>query len=215
MAPSKIPTRTVERLARYRRIVRERAEKGVQSLYSHELAALAAGTAAQVRRDLMSIGCTGSSNYGYRVAELLESIGRAIDDSQVQRVALVGVGNLGAALLDFAAHCCPNLVISAAFDLDPAKTDRVYHGVHVYNDSRIAEVVRAEKIDVAITCVPASAAQEVVDQLVAAGVTGILNFAPKILRTPINVYVEQIDMTVALEKVAYFTRLRGAARKER
>jgi redox-sensing transcriptional repressor len=215
MAPSKIPTRTVERLARYRRIVRERADKGVQSLYSHELAALAAGTAAQVRRDLMSIGCTGSSNYGYRVVELLESIGRAIDDFDIQRVALVGVGNLGAALLDFVVHCCPNIVISAAFDLDFTKTDRVYHGVHVYNDSRIAEIVREEKINVAIICVPASAAQEVVDQLVAADVTGILNFAPKILRTPINVYVEQIDMTVALEKVAYFTRLRGAARKER
>ena len=215
MTPSKIPTRTVERLARYRRIVRERADKGVQSLYSHELAALAAGTAAQVRRDLMSIGCTGSSNYGYRVSELLESIGRAIDDADLQRVALVGVGNLGAALLDFAAHCCPNIVISAAFDLDPGKTDRVYHGVRVYNDSSIAEVVRAEKISVAIICVPAAAAQEVVDQLVAAGVSGILNFAPKILRVPINVYVEQIDMTVALEKVAYFTRLRDAARKER
>jgi redox-sensing transcriptional repressor len=215
MAPPKIPTRTVERLSRYRRIVREKSGVGVQSLFSHELAALAVGTAAQVRRDLMSIGCTGSSNYGYKVTELLDSIGRAIDGPSVQRVALVGVGHLGAALIDFVEHCCPKLVISAAFDDDPSKSDRVYHGVRVYGDSRIAEVVRAEDITVAIVCVPADAAQEVVDQLVAAGVSGILNFAPVSLRAAISTYVEQIDMTVALEKVAYFTRQKGAARKER
>ncbi len=215
MATSGIPTRTVERLGKYRRIVRERADKGVQTLFSHELAKLAAGTAAQVRRDLMSIGCTGSSNYGYRVDDLLASIGRAIDGPIEQRVALVGLGHLGAALIDFVEHSCPNLVVSAAFDVDRGKIDRVYHGVRVYGDDAIGSVVAQQGIGVAIVAVPGEAAQEVVDQLVAAGVSGILNFAPVTLRTPLNVYVEQIDMTVTLEKVAYFTRQAGAHRKER
>jgi redox-sensing transcriptional repressor len=215
MVSSSIPTRTVERLGRYRRIVKENADRGVTSLFSHELAKLAAGTAAQVRRDLMSIGCTGSSNYGYRVDDLLASIGRAIDGPIEQRVALVGLGHLGSSLIDFVEHCCPNLVVAAAFDIDPAKTDRVHHGVRVYGDAAIAEVVSKLGIDVAIVAVPAEAAQEVVDQLVAAGVLGILNFAPVTLRTPRNVYLEHIDMTVTLEKVAYFTRQSGAHKKER
>jgi len=215
MALSRIPTRTVERLGRYRRIVRERAGAGSQTLFSHELAALAAGTAAQVRRDLMSIGCTGSSNYGYRISELLSSIAKAIDGPDEQRVALVGVGHLGAALIGFVEHCCPNLNIAAAFDTDPAKIGRVFHGVRVYDDGSIPQIVEAQRIAVAIVCVPGDAAQEVVDRLVAAGVTGVLNFAPVTLRAPLNVFIEQIDMTVALEKVAYFTRQDSANRKER
>jgi redox-sensing transcriptional repressor len=215
MSPSSIPTRTVERLGRYRRIVKERADRGVSSLFSHELAKLAAGTAAQVRRDLMSIGCTGSSNCGYRVDDLLACIGRAIDGPLEQRVALVGLGHLGSALIDFVEHSCPNLVIAAAVDVDPSKTARVYHGVRVSADASIAEVVSKQSIAVAIVSVPAEAAQDVVDQLVAAGVSGILNFAPVTLRTPRNVYVEHIDMTVTLEKVAYFTRHAGAQKKER
>jgi redox-sensing transcriptional repressor len=215
MAARGIPTKTVERLCRYRRIVREKAGKGVQSLFSHDLAKLAAGTAAQVRRDLMSIGCSGSSNYGYRLDDLMKAIGNAIDSIAEQRVALVGLGHLGSALIDFVEHCCPKLVISAAFDVDPAKIGRVYHGVRVYGDNEIQHIIAEQKIDIAIVAVPGEASQEVVDELVAAGTRGILNFAPTTLRTPINVYIEQIDLASTLEKVAYFTRRHSAHRKER
>lgn len=215
MAPRKIPTRTVERLSRYRRILKARNGSGAQTLFSHELAALAAVTAAQVRRDLMSIGCTGGSNYGYRISDLLSSIAGAIDGPGRQRVALVGAGHLGVALIGFVDHYCPNLEIAAAFDTDPGKIGRVFHGVRVYGDDSIPRTVADLGIEVAIVSVPGDSAQEVVDRLVLAGVTGILNFAPITLRAPLNVFVEPIDMTVALEKVAYFTRQHSAGRKER
>jgi redox-sensing transcriptional repressor len=140
------------------------------------------------------------------VDELLDGIALALDADRPEPVALVGIGNLGRALLAFFQGRRPRLAIAAAFDADPTKVGRVIHGCRCHEIDRIDEVVAAEGIRTAIIAVPASEAQSVADRLTAAGILGVLNFSPAVLRTPPQVFVENIDMTTALEKVAYFAR---------
>ena len=205
-----VSDRTIGRLSLYRRILQLLQAEDVRSVFSHQLAAMAGCTAAQVRRDLMAVGYVGSPARGYDVSGLMESIRDFLDVPGGQRVALAGVGNLGKALLTYFAGRRPSLQIAVAFDSDAYKVNRVIHGCRCYPIESVAEVLKARDIRVAIISVPAPAAQQVADALVQAGVRGILNFAPTRLRVPPNVWVEDIDMAVALEKVAYFAR-RGAA----
>jgi redox-sensing transcriptional repressor len=167
---------------------------------------MAGVTAAQVRRDLMAVGYTGSPTRGYGVGELMESIGKFLDASEGEGVALIGVGNLGRAILAYFGGRRPKLAIVAAFDNDAVKVNRVVLGVRCHAMTELAQILAEQVIHTAIITVPAAAAQEVTDQLVRAGVRGLLNFAPASLRVPEGVFVEDIDMTVALEKVAYFAR---------
>lgn len=206
---STVSVRTVGRLSLYRRLLSGLVADGVRSVYSHELAALAGSSAAQVRRDLMVIGYSGSPNRGYQVLELMNSIGEFLDNPAGQRVGLVGVGNLGRALLSYFTGRRPKLSIVAAFDSDPEKVDRVVHGCRCYRLEELADTVRQLDIGVGIITVPAHAAQDVAERMVAAGIRGILNFAPVRLRVPADVYVEDLDMTTSLEKAAYFARQRA------
>jgi redox-sensing transcriptional repressor len=204
--PPTFSVRTIGRLSLYRRLLNNMVVGGVKYLFSHDLANMAGVTAAQVRRDVMAVGYNGSPTRGYDVAELAASIGAFLDAGDTQGVALVGVGNLGRAVLTFFAGRRPNLAIVAAFDRDPAKTGRVLHGCRCFLAEDMPRVVKELKIAIAILAVPAAEAQAVADQLVAAGVRGLLNFAPTPLRVPPNVYVEDMDMTAGLEKVAFFAR---------
>ncbi len=208
-----VPVKTIGRLSLYRRLLNTLLTAGTQSIYSHQLAALAGGTAAQVRRDMMSIGYTGSPKRGYDIHELVESIGVFLDSPRNQGVALVGIGNLGRAIMSYFAGRRPHLSIVAAFDLDPYKVNRVIMGCRCYPMSQLSEIVASLNIQVGIVTVPAPEAQATADQMVSAGIRGILNFAPVPLRVPPEVYVEDIDMTMSLEKVAYFARL-NAPEKE-
>lgn len=167
---------------------------------------MAGVTAAQVRRDMMAVGYSGSPTRGYDVRALADSIGDFLDAPEGQGVALVGIGNLGRAIMAYFTGRRPRLSIIAAFDNDPTKIDRVIHGCRCYAFSELPEVVRSNKISIAILSVPSGEAQNVADVLVRAGVTGILNFAPMPVRVPPGVYVEDIDMTMSLEKVAFFAR---------
>jgi redox-sensing transcriptional repressor len=206
-----VSQKTIGRLSLYRRLLTNTADEA-RYIFSHKLASLAGFTAAQVRRDLMEIGYTGSTTRGYDRAELAGAIGKFLDDPHGTQVALVGIGNIGRAILAYFAGRRPKLAIVAAFDIDPAKTGRVIHGCRCYLLSELPQVAAELDITVGITAVPASAAQDVADALVAAGVTGILNFAPHRLRVPPDVYVEDVDMTTSLEKAAYFSRKHRAKR---
>jgi len=198
--------RMVGRLSVYRRLLTGLRAESVQNVYSHQLARMAGCTAAQVRRDLMAVGYTGTPTRGYDVLGLTESIGRYLDPPEHQHVAIVGVGNLGRAILAFFANRRPKLSIVAAFDSDPAKVNRVIHGCRSYPIDQLAEVVAREKILVGIITVPAPEAQKVADLLANAGVRGILNFAPVAIHVRDRVYVEDMDITVSLERVAFFAR---------
>lgn len=200
------PEKTVERVSVYRRLLQKDLSDGKSNIFSHELAGRTGGTAAQVRRDLMVLGFSGGSRRGYSISGLIDRIGEFLDSPNGEPVALVGVGNLGRALLPFFAAYRPNLKIVAAFDSNPAKTGRVIHGCRCHSTEELEEVIAGEGIRVAINAVPAGQAQGVADRLVAAGVHGILNFVPVPLHVPPSVVVEAIDITTALEKVAYLAR---------
>jgi len=208
---SRVTEQTVGRLSLYRRLLARLHARHTQHIYSHELAEAAGVTAAQVRRDLMVLGCSGSPRHGYEVAELAAAIDDCLDAPEVQCVAVIGIGNLGRALLAFFASRHPNLRVVAGFDNDPLKTDHVVHGCRVYAMERLAQVAAERGIRIVMLTVPASEAQKVADLCVAADMRGILNFAPVPLHVPEGVYVSDVDLTMSLEKVAFFARQANGA----
>jgi redox-sensing transcriptional repressor len=202
-SPAGIPVNTLGRLSLYRRLLIEQLAVGARQVYSHQLASMAVSTAAQVRRDLMTIGFTGSPRKGYAIQELVEAINAVLARSVDTAVALVGVGNLGRAVLAYYGNRQP-IRFAAAFDRAPEKTGRILHGCRCYPVDQMAEVIQRDAIHVGVIAVPAAEAQAVADQLVLAGVKGILNFAPVRLRVPAGLYVENVDLMMALDRVAYY-----------
>lgn len=162
---------------------------------------------------MMFTGCMGSPGRGYRKRELIESISSVLDEPSVQKVALIGAGNLGRAILAYFAGRRPNLQITASFDSDPQKTGRVINGCRCYAMSELKTVLEAEGILAAILAVPAARAQQTTDILVEAGIRGILNYAPVPLRVPDGVFLEERDMTMSLETVAFFARRTALEKK--
>jgi redox-sensing transcriptional repressor len=204
-----IPERVVGRLSQYRRFLMRLKAAGNTHVYSHNLAEISGGTAAQVRRDMMTIGATGSPTKGYEIDVLVDRIGQSLDAPSGQKAVLVGAGNLGKALLHFFSEGRTKLSIAAVFDNDPAKQGQSMYGCDgciCHHIDKLEAVVKESGADVGIITVPSSAAQEVADCLSSAGVKGILNFAPITITVDSNIYVEDIDMTMSLEKVAYFAR---------
>jgi redox-sensing transcriptional repressor len=210
---SDVSGKTIGRLSLYRRVLYGLLAEGERNVFSHQLAVYAGGSAAQVRRDVMALGYTGSPIRGYDVQELIRSIGNFLDSQSGQSAALVGIGNLGRALLAYFSGRRPRLRIEAAFDNDPTKTNRVIHGCRCYDVAEMDEVVKQNGIEIGIVTVPAEQAQAVAERLCGAGAFGLLNFAPVRLWVPEHVYVEDIDMTMSLEKVAYFARERAKGQK--
>ncbi|NLF29581.1 MAG: redox-sensing transcriptional repressor Rex [Planctomycetes bacterium] len=201
-----ISQRVIGRLSQYRRGIQDLLAEGQTHVFSHQLADLAGATAAQVRQDMRVTGFSGSTTKGYDVKRLADCLARFLDAPAPQPVALVGVGNLGRAIMTFFAHRHRNLRIVAAFDVDPRKVDRTFGGATCYDISRAEDILQRLHIRVAILAVPAPEAQAVAERLVQAGVTGILNFAPVPLHLGDGIFIEPIDMTASLEKVAFFAR---------
>jgi len=206
-----ISPRTIERLSLYRRLLLPRHEGEGSYIFSHDLAELAGVTATQVRRDFMQLGCMGVPRTGYRIGDLLSGISNILDAPSGQRAALVGVGHLGAALLNHFSGRWRWLHIHAAFDTDPAKTGGTIHGCQCFPLTDLSHLVRERNIELGIITVPKEHAQEVADLLITSGVRGLLNFAPLRLRHPATIYVENVDLTSAFETVAYFSRSRSSS----
>ena len=206
MAAKKLPDKTVERLSQYRRTLLIANATGKHHIFSHELAALLHITSVQVRRDIMLIGYSGTLRQGYDVKELIEIIGKIIDSKEGQKVAVIGIGNLGRAIIGYFSGKRTKLTVVAAFDTNPEKVDRIYAGVSCYQFDRLTEIIKQENITIAVLTVPASDAANVADMLVMAGIKGILNFTPKPINVPSNVYLEEYDIITSLEKLAYFVK---------
>lgn len=202
----KVSEKNIERLLLYRRILNSVSLENNENIYSHQLAILADSTPEQVRRDIMSIGYSGSSSKGYNINQLINSISEFVDSDDIQKVAIIGVGHLGRSVMDYFQGRRPKLKIAATFDNDPAKINRVLHGCRCYPVDKMVDVIKSEGINVAILSVPGSAAQDVAERLVEAGIKGILNYAPIKLKLPQDIYVENRDMLLAVEKVAFLAR---------
>jgi redox-sensing transcriptional repressor len=196
-------------MSRYRRLLASLRAEGVQSIYSHQLARHAVVSAAQVRRDLMVIGYSGSPNRGYDVDACIASIGSFLDGTLRQEVALVGVGNLGRAILSHVEDKSSSVAIVAAFDVDPRLADTVIHGVRCFDVALAESLVSDLGIEIAVLTVPGAAAQDAADTLVRAGVKSLISFAPVPLHLPNDIFVEYMDITAALESAAYFARPGG------
>jgi redox-sensing transcriptional repressor len=201
-----ISEKNIERLSLYRRLLDHIKRQGKANVFSHELSTLSTNSSAQVRRDLMVIGHSGSPTKGYNVEKLIDAIDTLLDGKREQRIALVGVGTLGRAVLDHFLGRRSKLRIVAAFDIADNKVNRVINECKVYPVEELESRIQESSITLGILAVPASSAQDTADKMVMAGIRGILNFVPVPLRVPINVYVEDIDLIMAMEKVAFFTR---------
>jgi redox-sensing transcriptional repressor len=203
---SDISEKTIERLILYRSLLYQYKSDAEPAIFSHQLAKMAGFSSAQVRRDLMEIGYSGSPAHGYLREALIDSIGSMVDPPGREEVALAGIGYIGRAILAYFQGRSTHLEITAAFDTDPEKTDRVIHGCRCHPAEHLEKVVADRRIRIGILCVPSGQAQGVAERFVAAGVKGILNYAPTRLQIPESVYVENRDMITAVEKVAFFAR---------
>ncbi len=197
---------TIERLSAIRRYLREQERSGRARVFSHDLAGCWTGSAAQVRRDLMTIGYHGSNSRGYEIAGLRARLDEVLGSPSQQGAALVGVGHIGRALLSYFVARNPSVEVRAGFDVDARLAGRVIHGCRCHRVDDLEAVLRADPVTVGIVAVPAEAAQEIASRLVGAGVTGLVSFAPVTLSVPEGVFVERIDIAVLLEKAAYFAR---------
>lgn len=201
-----LPHKTVERLSQYRRSLLLILSKEKTHVFSHEIAQMLHITPVQVRRDLMLIGYSGNLRRGYDIKELIELIGKIIDTEKGQKVAVIGLGNLGKAFISYFKGKRAKLTIVAAFDNNPDKVDRLYDGVPCFHVSRMQEIIKNENISIAIITVPSEQAPVIAETLVLAGIKGLLNYTPKPLNVTPYVYLEEYDMITSLEKVAFFAK---------
>lgn len=204
---SRLPRASVGRLSLYLRRLEELLREGAAKVSSGQLGEALGVTAAQVRKDLAYLGSLGRSGIGYQTAELIRVIRRALGVDRDWAVAVVGVGNLARALLRYRGFQQRCFRFVALFDADPAKVGQVVEGLEVQPSERIASVVAATGAELGLLAVPSEAAQATADALVAAGVRGILNFAPAVLRLPPGVSLVSVDLTVQLEQLAFLVQL--------
>ena len=208
MKYSKIPEATIRRLSRYARCLEEMEDKGEKVVSSAQLATKCMVNPAQVRKDLAYFGEFGIRGVGYYVKDLLNDIKRILGLNKEWRMALIGIGNLGSALLSYKDFLKQNYKIVAAFDIDPPKvigrvSEKLGKPVEILHINRIKEVARERKIEIGLITTPASEAQGVANLLVEAEVRGILNFAPAQITVPEGFTVKDVFFTTILDNLAY------------
>jgi redox-sensing transcriptional repressor len=201
-----LPHKTIERLSQYRRALLLCHAKGMSHIYSHEIARIQHITAVQVRRDIMLIGYTGTLRKGYNVKELIDLIGHIIDSDEGINVCVVGIGNLGRAITNYFSGKRTKLSIVAVFDVDKSKIGKKYHGIECHSVEDIGKIIKEKNIEIGIMTVPGEDAQPITDLLVKSGIKGLLNYTPKPVNVPKEVYLEEYDMITSLEKVAFFVK---------
>lgn len=199
----RIPDETVQRLPFYLRGVLQLSEQGVESISSRHFAEHIGVHPWQIRKDLSYFGDFGKPGVGYNLSDLIKHIKRILKLHVKHLVALVGVGNLGSALLAYSGFATYGLNIAAAFDSDSTKIGTAQGGVEIEDTSNIHELA-SRGIDLGIIAVPGEAAQGVADALVSAGVRGIMNFSPRRLVTPPKVKLIAIDIAMDLVRLPYY-----------
>jgi redox-sensing transcriptional repressor len=198
-----LPEATIARLPEYLRALHHIAEGDHDTVSSEELAKTAGVNSAKLRKDLSHLGSYGTRGVGYDVALLIEQIEHVLGLTQRRAVVLVGVGNLGHALAGYAGFASRGFRIAALLDADPARVGEVINGLVVRHIDELPEIAAQEPIAIGIIATPAGAAQRVATQLVASGVTSILNFAPCVLDVPDGVDVRKVDLAIELQILSF------------
>lgn len=204
MKEHSIPKATVKRLPLYYRYLRILNNAGKTKVSSTELSEAIQVDSATIRRDFSYFGELGKRGYGYDVEDLMHFFGKILNDDQLTNVALVGVGNLGSALLKFKFHQSNSIRVSCAFDVKEDIVGRIVDGIPVYPLDNMVEQIKLQQIEIAIMTLPAQQAQQVVDQLADAGIKGILNFTAARLTAPEDVIIQSVDLTNELQTLIYF-----------
>ncbi len=199
-----IPDVVIRRLPVYVRTLRQMVNEGVSTASSEGLGERIGVSAAQIRRDLSYFGRFGKQGKGYDLARLEHAIMQILHLDRQWDAALVGFGHLGQAIARYHGFEENSFRISAIFARNPDHIGQQVNGVVILDKTEIREVVREMGIRIGIVAVPASAAQDVADQLIEAGVRAILNYAPVVLRVPANVWTREIDPTSALQSLTYY-----------
>jgi redox-sensing transcriptional repressor len=199
-----IPRKTIYRLSTYLRCLARLKEKHIQTVSSEALAKVAGVKPTQLRKDLAYFGTFGTRGLGYDVTELYRCIADELGTSRLQPVILVGVGNLGLALLSYRGFEKEGFEIVAAFDAEPDRPRDKKVAVTLFGMDDLMSFVRKHGVRMAILTVPAEAAQEVTNLLIQSGIVGILNFSPIVLSVPEEVMVNNVNLAIELENLSYF-----------
>ncbi|MFS0645782.1 redox-sensing transcriptional repressor Rex [Siminovitchia sp. 179-K 8D1 HS] len=202
----KIPQATAKRLPLYYRFLKNLHASGKQRVSSAELSEAVKVDSATIRRDFSYFGALGKKGYGYNVNYLLSFFRKTLDQDEVTKVALIGVGNLGTAFLNYNFLKNNNTKIEMAFDVDQNKIGKEIRNVPIYDLAELEERLGKEEVAVVILTVPASAAQSITDRIKHTGVKGILNFTPARLNVPESIRVHHIDLAVELQSLIYFLK---------
>lgn len=199
-----IPEATVGRLPVYLRALVDLAEAGAGTVSSNDLAEGAGVNSAKVRKDLSHLGTYGTRGVGYDVAYLIHQIRRELGLTQHWPIVIVGIGNLGQALANYAGFAERGFRVGALVDSDPARVGETIGGLEIRHDDDLPELVAELDIAIGVIATPASAAQEVADRLVDAGVRSVLNFASAVITVPPGVSVRKVDLAVELQILAFY-----------
>jgi redox-sensing transcriptional repressor len=210
-AVKRIPEATVLRLPVYQRILTELVRAGTRTVSSEQLAELARVNAAKVRKDLSLLGSFGTRGSGYDADFLIAQIDRALGIDENWSVAIVGIGNLGRALTNSAGFASGGCQVTSLYDVDPAVVGEEIRGMKVRHMDEIATLHVGDCPDIGVITTPGWSAQGVADLLVRAGVTSLLNFAPRVLHVPSRVQVRYVDLSIELQVLGFYRARQGAA----
>lgn len=212
----RIPEATVARLPVYLRTLLDVQSEGVATISSERLAELAGVNAAKVRKDLSYLGSYGTRGVGYDVDHLLVEMSRELGLTRDWPVAIVGVGNLGAALANYGGFGERGFPVAALVDADPSKVGTMFGGYRIHHVDELPALVASLGIAIGIIATPATGAQEVADRLVAAGVSSILNFAPAVVTVPEHATLRKVDLALELQVLSFYGQreMLGASLRE-
>ncbi|MBL8979199.1 MAG: redox-sensing transcriptional repressor Rex [Gemmatimonadetes bacterium] len=199
----KIAESTVRRLSLYLRFLEEFEEQGIETVSSEALAARGGTTSAQVRKDLSFFGSFGKRGLGYSVQELVQKLRGILGLGRTYRVAMIGAGKIGSALVQYRGFKQRGFEIVAIFDTDAAKVGRGWNGLTVQDARELESALRDQRVDIAVIVTPADSAQNVADRCVALGIKAVLNFAPVQLTVPDDVVVKTVNLALELETLSY------------
>ncbi len=199
----KVAESTIRRLSLYLRFLEEFEGQGIGTVSSGALASRGGTTSAQVRKDLSFFGSFGKRGLGYPVPELADRLRQILGLKRRYRVALIGAGKIGSALVQYRGFKQRGFDIVAIFDSDPSKVGRQRNGLTVLDIEALEKEVSRQPIDMAVLVTPAEAAQAVADRIVTLGVKAILNFAPVQLNVPDDIIVKTVNLALELETLSY------------
>jgi redox-sensing transcriptional repressor len=201
-----IPPVVIDRLPMYARALSVLEARGREVVSSQELGTHLGVTPAQIRKDLSYFGRFGKQGRGYNVRKLLDELRRILGLDRQWRMALVGVGKLGRAILDYEGFAPQGFRIVEAFDADPERVGQKTSSLTINDVSALEKVLSNNPVDVGIVAVPADIAQDIIDTFVKCGVRGILNYAPIAARVPQGVYLKRIEPVLALQSMTYYLK---------